>query len=73
VLWPKFRRGVKYALLKISALSGSASGGNPSTRRKMNPEQAQFYWARRSPKGGYFMNPDEISGLVDAENRVKHL
>jgi len=58
-------------LLKISALSGSASGGNPSTRRKGNPEQAPFCGARRSPpalsevegKGGYFMKPDEISGL----------
>jgi len=53
-LQSKFRRGVKYALLKIT----------PSTRRKSNPEQALFYGARRSPKGGYFMNPDEISGLI---------
>jgi len=31
ILQLKFRRGVKYALLKI----------NPSTRRKDNPEQAR--------------------------------
>jgi hypothetical protein len=57
---PKFRRGVKYALLKI----------NPPARRKCNPEQATFYGARRSPKGGHFMNPHEMSGLKRIKNEI---
>jgi len=69
-LWPKFRRGVKYALSLDFARDPEPVEGlkiNPSTRRKCNPEQAPFYGARRSPEGGYFMNPDEISGLIKAE------